>query len=180
MTSKTQRIKVVSSSNLTREDAEQLLHDIGGAQRRVIEIEQVMNDELSAIKKKYEQHAQPHNEDITVKFRQLHGWAESNRDRLLDGKLKTCRLATGEISWRLRPPSVRITQAETVIETLKRLGLSELVRMKEEVAKDLILADPDRVEGVKGISVVSGVEDFVAKPFSSEIERAEPVLRKAA
>jgi phage host-nuclease inhibitor protein Gam len=180
MNKKVTRIKAVAApAAQSREDAESLLAEIGHAQRRVTEIEAVMNDRLSAIKAEFEQQAAPFNDAIKAKFASLQVWAEANRDELLTGRSKTARLTTGELSWRTTPPSVRIAGAEVVMENLKRLGLGDLIRTKEEINKEAILAEPERVEGVKGITI-SQREEFVAKPFESQIERAEPVMKKAA
>lgn len=172
------RIKA-ASINLTRDEAEERLANIGSAQRRVTEIEAAMNDEIAAIKTHYEAQAAPHNLSITDNFRDLQLWAEANRDSLCVGKVKTVRMATGEILWRKRPPSVRITGAPAVIERLISFGLTVFVREKQEIDKDAILAEPDQVKGIQGIKVITDVEDFVAKPFETEIERVEPVLRSA-
>lgn len=180
MSKKITRIKgIAAPAAQTRQDAETLLAEIGSAQRRVTEIEAAMNDRLSAIKAEFEQQAAPFNDAITAKFASLQVWAEANREELLTGRSKTVRLATGELNWRRTPPSVRIQGAEVVMENLKKLGLGDLIRTKEEINKDAILNEPERVDGIKGISI-SQREEFVAKPFESQIERAEPVLKKAA
>lgn len=180
-TKSTKRIKTaaVVYTARTREDAEALLADIGRAQREVARIEADMNDRLSAIKAAAEQEAAPYNDQIEAKFAAVHAWAEAHRDTLC-ARGKTARLATGELSWRQRPPSVRITGADKVIEALARLGLQRFLRQKVEVNKEAVLDEPAAVAGVRGITVVTGVEDFVAKPYESEIERAEPVLRREA
>lgn len=139
-----------------------------------------MNDEIAAIKTHYEAQAAPHNQRITDNFRDLQLWAEANRDSLCIGKIKTVRMATGEIQWRKRPPSVRITGAPAVIERLISFGLNVFIREKKEIDKEAILAEPDQVKGIKGIKVITDVEDFVATPYETKIERAEPVLRSAA
>ena len=89
--------------------------------------------------------------------------------RAIGDKQRELLRATAEMQWRQRPPSVRITGAESVIETLERLGLSQFVRTKQEVNKDAILNEPDGVKGVAGITVVTGVEDFVITPFQQEV-----------
>lgn len=162
----------------SQSEAETLLEEIGLLQRQVARIETEMNDALAEVKARHEEAARPLNEEIEAKFQALHAWAEANRAELLRKGGKTAKLATGEVSWRTTPPSVSIRQPNVVIETLKRLGLSDLVRTKEEVNKEGILADPKRVEGIAGISI-SQREEFVAKPFESQIERAEPVKKVA-
>ena len=73
------------------------------------------------------------------------------------------------MQWRQRPPSVAVRGADAVIAALKKLGLSRFVRTKEEVNKEAILNDAEAVRGVGGISINSGVEDFVITPFEAEV-----------
>lgn len=178
--SKSTRIKTDSiAAPASQAEAEKLLAEIGGLQREVMRVEHAMNDELAAIKDRHEKLAQPLNAEIDAKFSALHIWAEANRQELLKGKSKTAKLATGELLWRTTPPSVRISGGEVVLERLKQLGMNDLIRTKEEINKEAVLADPARVEGVKGITITQR-EEFVAKPFESQIERAEPVKKAAA
>lgn len=166
----------------TREQAEAALHNIGVRQREIIRLEAAMNDELAAVKAKYEKQAQPLNEHIENLFQGVHIWAEANRSILLKGKSKTVKLATGELSWRNTPPSVSLPRKpkalEAVIEELKRADLGHLVRVKEEVNKEAVLDDTEAVKGIAGIKIKQR-EEFVAKPFESQIERAEPVKKDA-
>lgn len=180
MSKKPTRIKTSAiEAPTSQEEAEALLAEIGKLQGQVTGIETEMNNRLREIKDEYEKQAQPINEAITAKFQALHAWAEANKGELLKGKAKTAKLSTGELSWRTTPPGVRITKQPVVLETLKRLGLSDLIRTKDEVNKEGILADPSRVEGIAGISITQR-EEFVAKPFESQIERAEPVKKAKA
>ena len=76
------------------------------------------------------------------------------------------------MSWRLRPPSIRIRSQEAVLEALRTLGLTRFVRVKEEVNKDAMLAEADIAATVAGVTVVKGVEDFVITPH--EVEGGQP------
>ena len=176
---KSTRIKA-ASVQLTRAEAEDLLLNIGSAQRQVTEIEGRMNDEIAAIKARYERQAAPHNATIEANFRDLQLWAAANRDTLCTGSIKTVKLATGLIQWRKRPASVRITKVDAVIERLKALSLRKFIRTKEEIDKEAMLAAPEEVRGITGIKIVDDVEDFVAKPYESEIERADLAMKVAA
>ena len=73
------------------------------------------------------------------------------------------------MQWRQRPPSVSIRGQEAVIDLIKRLGLTRFIRTKEEVNKEAVLNEPDEVRGVAGLTVVTGVEDFVITPFEQEV-----------
>lgn len=160
----------------TREEAEVELREIGRLQRAVTVLEGKLNEDLTELKVHYEGRAKPLNDELTQRFHALQVWAEANRDELLVDGGKTATLATGELTWRFPPPSVRLTGADKVLETLKRLGLARFIRTKEEVSKEAILADPAAVAKVAGITVTQK-EEFVAKPFETEIERAQPVKR---
>ncbi len=144
------------------------IKQIGDLQRNFARTQAEMNDAIAHITQTY----QPTLETISDALKKLQEgvqfYCEANRDDLC-GKGKTANLVTGEVQWRQRPPSVRVTGAESVIETLHRLGLDAFVRTKEEVNKEAILNDPDGVKGVAGITVVTGVEDFVITPFEQEV-----------
>ena len=51
---------------------------------------------------------------------------------------------------------------------LRRLGLTQSIRAKEEINKEAILNEPEAIKGVAGISISQG-EDFVIVPFETEL-----------
>lgn len=143
--------------------------NIGALSRQLVRTEADMNDELAKVKKAWEESAEPLRVQIAALNQGVQTWAEANRDSLTqNGKVKTCALTTGEIAWRMRPPSVRVTGAEAVLDTLRRLGLKRFIREKEEVNKDAILNEPEAVAHVPGIAISRG-EDFVVTPFEAEL-----------
>ena len=54
-------------------------------------------------------------------------------------------------------------------EALKSFGLERFLRTKEEIDKTAILAEPDAVEHIKGISITQR-EEFVIVPFETKLE----------
>jgi len=97
-------------------------------------------------------------------------WCEANRAELTNGgKTKTANLGSGEVKWRMRPPSVRLSGGDAVLDALRSLGLSRFVRQREEVNKEAILAEPDAVAGVRGIKLTQA-EDFIVAPFATHLE----------
>ena len=161
----------------SQQEAEALLLEIGKAQREVARIEADMNDHLAEIKDGFEKAAQPFNDEVAEKFSALHIWAEAHKDELLKGKLKTAKISTGELSWRTTPPRVSVRKSDEVIDMLKRMKLSHLVRTKEEVNKEAILNEPDAIKGIAGLSIVQK-EEFAAKSFESQIERVMSIKKK--
>ena len=159
----------------TRKQAEDLLFGIGELQREVARKETNMNDELAAIKRKYGDEVKPLNAVIDDQFAALHMYAEANKDDLLEGKLKSCKMATGDIGWRTSTPKVTVRNVKVVLESLKQLGLSQFIRMKEEINKEAILADKDqKAASINGITI-SQKDEFWVKPYESEIEKAQAV-----
>lgn len=175
MSKKKTRIKsdAVTVTFANREEVNAAIAQIGTAQRRRDAITTAMNDELAAVRARHEELAAPHAGVIKELGHAVQVWCEGNRaDLTRDGRVKTAKFAAGEVSWRIRPPRVTVRGEGIVIEALKRLGLERFIRRKEEVDKAAILASPEGVDGVKGISISQG-EDFVIKPFETEIEEVQ-------
>ena len=154
----------------SRDEAVEAIAKIGVAQRERERIQAEMNDRLATIKQEYEEQARPHNEVIKGHSEGVKLWCAAHRKELTqDGKTKTVNLSSGWVKWRLRPPSVKLKGVDDVIARLKGLKLNKLLRLKTEVNKDAILAEPEKVEGIDGIKIEQK-EDFVIEPFESELE----------
>lgn len=153
----------------SRDDAAADIRKIGDLQRQMSRAATEMNDAIAEITAQFQPHLDEVGKQINTLQDGVQGYCEAHRQELTnDGKVKTANLITGEVQWRQRPPSVRLSKSEVVLETLARLGLSRFIRTKEEVNKDAILDEPDAVRGVAGITVVTGVEDFVITPFEQQ------------
>jgi len=174
MAANPKRIKAKSLANApqTRDDVIADIAQIGICQRERQKIEARMNDELAKVREEFETEALAHAEEIKRLAAGVQIWCEANRVELTsNGKIKTVNFATGDVKWRLRPPSVAIRTAEAVIEALKNLKLDRFIRTKEEVNKEAILAEPSAVSGVRGIKINTDLEDFVIEPFETKLEQ---------
>lgn len=166
------RLKTPAASSVpqSKTDCASYIKSLGDVQRDFERQRADMNDAIALITKNY----QPALEALQTRMAALQTgvqtWCEANRAALCDGHSKTANLVTGEVSWRQRPPSVGIRGADTVIETLLRMGLDRFVRTKEEVNKEAMLNEPDAVRGIAGITLNTGLEDFSITPFSVEVE----------
>ncbi|MEC9342674.1 MAG: host-nuclease inhibitor Gam family protein, partial [Pseudomonadota bacterium] len=67
------------------------------------------------------------------------------------------------------PPRVTVRGQDAVIEALRAIGLGRFIRIKEEVNREALLAEPDVARSVAGISIGSEGEDFVVEPFEEEL-----------
>lgn len=154
----------------SKDEVAEYIRNIGDTQRNMLRKQAEMNDNIANVTALY----QPRLEELGAELKTLQegvqGYCEAHRHELTnEGRVKTANLITGEVQWRQRPPSVRISKSEVVLETLARLGLSRFIRRVEEVNKAAILDEPDAVKGVAGITVVTGVEDFVITPFEQAV-----------
>ena len=153
----------------SRDDCARDIGQLGALQRQHERMRTTMNDMIAEITATYQPELDALGERQKVLQQGIQTWCEANRDALTDGgRVKTANLVTGEVSWRQRPPSVAVRGVDSVIATLKRLGLAAFVRLKEEINKEAILNEPGKVAGVAGLSVITGVEDFVVTPFEQE------------
>ena len=170
---KTTRIKTAAVTipvPQTREQVVEAIAEIGRRQRERGRIQAAMNDALAAVRQEYEEAAKPHADAITRLSDGVHLWCEANRDELTHGgKAKTANLASGEIKWRMRPPRVSLRGLDNIIEACKKLGLARFLRVKEEINKDAMLAEPELAATITGVSISQG-EDFVIVPFETELE----------
>ncbi|MGD0640267.1 MAG: host-nuclease inhibitor Gam family protein [Roseiarcus sp.] len=158
----------------SREEAASYVRRIGEANRAVARIEADMNDAIAALKDAAETAATPLGEEMRALTEGLRAWCEANRAALTDGgKRKSADLGTGKIEWRFAPPKATIKGVEAAIEAIKRLGLPFL-RVKEEIDKEAMLADPARARLVPGVSVGSAGEYFAVEPFEAELAGGTP------
>lgn len=164
------RLKTVSTVQApqSKADAMRDIKMIGDLQRELGRIEADINDKIAAITNTAAPRIEALRERLTELQAGVQTWCEAHRVEIC-GKGKTANLVTGEVAWRQRPPSVSITKADEVIARLRGLGLVQFIREKEEVNKEAILAEPAEVAGIKGIKVVTGVEDFVITPFEVDV-----------
>lgn len=151
-----------------RLDVTLAIAEIGRESRELARIEADMNDRLAAIKEEFEAAAEPHRRRIAALTEGVQVWCEAHRGELLKNDAKTAVFPSGEVQWRVRPPKVVVRGVDYVLDQLRRLDLYRFIRVKEEVNKEAILAEPAAVAGVKGLAIEQG-EDFVIKPYEAEL-----------
>ena len=155
----------------SRDDVQSDIRAIGDLLREHTRQSANMNDEIAAITSKYKDRLDSLSDSVTRIQGGVQTWCEAHREEIC-GKGKSANLITGEVSWRQRPPSISIRGADDVVSTLLRNGLERFVRTEQNPNKQAMLNDPEAVRGVKGISIVTGVEDFVITPFELNTEAA--------
>jgi phage host-nuclease inhibitor protein Gam len=173
MATKKLKSKTMAAVPQSKDDCAAAIRTLGDLVRSFERQRAEMNDAIAAIAEQHQPVLSDLQEQITALRTGIQAWCEAHRVQLCgeDDKLgKTANLVTGEVSWRQRPPSVSIRGAETVLETLERMRLTQFIRTRSEPNKEAMLAEPDLVRGIAGITIVTGVEDFTITPFEAEAE----------
>ena len=153
-----------------RDAASAAIAAIGIAQRELTRIAADMNDSLATVKEAHEREAEPYRRKIEALTEGLRVFAEANRAQLTHNyKVKTVAFASGEIVWRMNPPSVRLVDTEeNVIAACEAAGHKEFVRYSPTLNRDAVKADPDAAAGIPGIRIGQS-EAFVVVPFEAEL-----------
>lgn len=155
----------------SREEAAQVIHEIGMLQRQVARAEADMNDEIAAAKNRAEKSTLGLRATIESLTEGLRTWCEANRDTLTENnKRKFADLGTGKIEWRFTPPKVSIRGADEVIARIRTLGLAMFLREKVEIDKEAMLKEPEKARLIAGVSIGREGENFYVEPFESEIQ----------
>lgn len=151
----------------TRAEAAARIREIGDLQRMLDRERAEMNDALAAVTAHHQPALETLSHTIDALQQQVQIWCEAHRAELTrDGKVKTANLITGEVQWRQRPPSVRVRALDAVLAEIRARGLGQTyIRSKEELNKEAVLLNPDAVAGISGLTIQTGVEDFVITPF---------------
>lgn len=154
----------------SREEAEQMLARLGEIQREQLLLSAALEETIQAERTRVEAQAAPLRTEGEQLQRGIQLWAEAHRPSLTqEGRTKTVKLATGEISWRARPPSVKIKDLPNVLERLIQLGLARFVRLKQEVNREAMLAEPSVATAVPGVTISSEGEEFVVSPLTEQV-----------
>lgn len=154
----------------TREQVQGLIKSLGDNQREMARVEAAMNDRIAIIADEHTPIVNELKDKIKQQLTAIQVWCEANRAEILaDGKAKNINLLTGKVSWRTRPPSVHLTKVAVVLESLHTLGLTRFIRTKDEINKDAMLAEPGVASAITGVSIRTGIEDFIVEPFEQEV-----------
>ncbi len=166
------RLKAVEEIPVPRNhtEANASLMLIGVHQRARQRIETEMNERLAAIRQDYERRAEPHRMAIETHIKGLRTWCEAHRDELLNSDVKTYRFASGEVSWRIRPPRVNVRDTAQAISWFVQNRLLAFVRQREDLNKEEMLRSPAEASRNPFIRIGSGGEEFYARPFETELE----------
>lgn len=162
-----------SAADLTREQAESLMRDLGDLQRQIHKAGIRFDERIARINSLRGDVISPLTEQLSEKAKLLAGWAAKHRAEICPEGKKTATFDTGVIQWRDGPPKVFVDDEEAVLGSLNELGLTDFIRVREEIDKEAVLKDPEKVKDVAGLGVVTGAEKMTIKPHQTEIPAVE-------
>lgn len=156
-------------------DVDAAIRQIGDLERTLAGLEADLDKRVAAMRIDAETRSRPLSQALETLRSGVQAWCNAHREDLLGkGRGRTVHFTAGAVRWRRTPPKVVIDADEaTAIAALKRAGLKQFIRLHEEIARDLILADPKAVRRVPIIQVVEG-ERFEIKPTRTDLLADRP------
>lgn len=156
----------------TADEVALAIKEIGDLEREQVRLSTLQADEKAAIDEKYTAELTALKDKVKPLQQAVQAYCESRRDELTNGgKQKTAYFNTGEVQWRQKPPAVKISSVAKVIEAIKNTGFLQFLRVKEEINKEALLADPKTARSISGISIRENEEEFVIKPNDEEVRK---------
>jgi len=150
----------------TLEDANLVLKEIGLLEREIESIDSEAHKQIAEIKAEAEKQGKPVRKRITDLAALLGAFAEYNKGEIFKDK-KTVTLSFGCFGYR---KTTAISVKKTTVELLKKMGLCQYVRVKEEPDKEAMAALDD--EALSQVDAVRKVkDDFFLEADKEEINK---------
>jgi phage host-nuclease inhibitor protein Gam len=174
---KTNRSKSTLPVIQTREEMESLIGEIAvlKSSQRLLTV--AMDEQLQSVRGQYEPQLAVQNEVLEQKMEQARAWSEANCQAF--GAVRSIETLHGSVGWRTAGPALRTLTGWTwdrVKETLKTMGASGYIRVKEEVNKQNLISDRESIGPEKlreiGLRVVQEETFFVETKLTSLPELA--------
>jgi phage host-nuclease inhibitor protein Gam len=175
------RIKSPVETIRTRAEADQLVGDIATLKAQEQQITGELNEKITALRREYDLQLMQIAVDLEARTATLQDWSDRNVAEF--GARKSIAFTHGEVGWRTGNPALKPLTGWTwdrVLEKLREGGwFAKYLRVKQEVNKELILADRGELgESLKSIGVrVVQAETFYIEP---KIESPETRMQEAA
>lgn len=152
-------------------DVTDMIGQIGAAERAGASLKLEMETELAAVKAKYAVDINAAAEKIPPLQKAIQAFCEANRASLTnDKKVKTLNLVTGEIAWKIKPPSMRISGEEAVLSMVQEnTKYAAFLRTTYTLNRDAMLANQELAKSLTGVSISSGIEEFIITPANASV-----------
>lgn len=157
-------------------EAAQYLLSIGSQQREINKIKRETKAEVDKLNAEANKKIEVLKKERDTFFTALFAFAQP-RQAELTVSARSVKTDAGTFGWRWTTPMVEIAEGKTdqdIIKTLKRIGLSDYIRVIEEVDREALLRDRPTVPNVS----YTQRDEFFAKPkMAKEDGRAEELSK---
>ena len=156
----------------TREQAESAMDALALAAHRRDKLEAEMNLKLTAVREKYEEELAALAEAVKNEKDRLRAWADAHPENF--DAARSIKLLHGTVGYRLGNWAVKLVRGfkvERAIALVKTVIGPAYVRTKEEIDKELLLADRARISADTLASCglrLEQAESFYANPEKTE------------
>ena len=160
------RIKPQGGKIESLEDVNLALRDIGLAEHELEAIDAQAHKKIAEIKTEAAKKGEELRKRIAETSSRIQAYAEYNRDELFRDR-KTVDLSFGSIGYR---KSTKISVKKTTLELLRRMGLTNCIRVKEEPDKEALASlDDDALLQVDAVRKVT--DDFFCQANTEEVNK---------
>jgi phage host-nuclease inhibitor protein Gam len=177
------KLKAQALPQLTRAEVEEKIGAIAIEQAKVTKLQADADRRIAQIQQQLAEALVVPNAFIAANVDLVLRWADANRADLCAKDSKTVKFATGEVAWRLDPPSVSVPKKpeklKAIVKALLKKKLRRFVRVKFELDKEAILKEPEKIAGVEGLTI-NQAETISLKPNQVGIEPIELSMKAAA
>ena len=163
------------SAPTTLESADKLLGILDETQARLDKAEALADERIAKIKEALCEATEADRKMTGKIMDKLVIFASENRDLIERDGVKTVTLTNGSLALRLTPPAVDVEDDEVMIELLKRMGLGRFIRTKEELDRELLLAERKNMPRVPGLSFSQKEKLSVQPVGASEVVKTRKV-----
>lgn len=172
---KNKMIREVVKVPATKEELNEFLRKLSECHQKIQKIQLEANRKINAIKAEASEQINPLQKEVDSLFEGIFIFAQAHQNELTNnGKNKTVNFPNGTIFWRRNPPSVFLRNVKEIINFCKERGLPQFIRVREEVNKEAMLADPETASKIKGVKIVQK-EEFGVKLPEGELEISKTI-----
>ena len=168
--------KTLTAIPASIQEAATYLLSIGEKQREINKIKRETKKEVELLNSEANKKVDALKKDRDAFFVALFGYAAPRKAELTKETRSQATFA-GTFGWRWTTPMVEVAEGKNdqdVIKTLKRIGLTDYIRVVEEVDREALLRDRPNVPGVS----YTQRDEFFAKPkMKKEDGKAEELVK---
>lgn len=159
----------------SEQEVEQALQELATMQRDRLSIEQAISEEVARLRENCRVRVERIDSRSSELTKGIAAYCQVHRDALTDsGKVKTHKFTHGLVKWRLTPWAAIVTgkaKVETVLAALKERGLTQFIRSKEELNKELLVSNRMEVAEAEIPNLeIQRKEEFVIETIEQSIE----------